>query len=247
MLGALFAGQLNSGINAAWLLVYLSQSPEWQAKAREEVASIAAKYDPDDSKPLADRLSSLPAEAWETEFKVLELCLRDSIRIQLAGAAFRKNISGKDLNIGDAIVPDGSCVAYHTGDIHLNEDVYPDPLRWDPGRYLRGEDKQKPYAYIGWGVARHPCPGECSLFSKMKVVYSSQNQGQLTNSYQGQRFARMESNVITALWISYFDDFAFCDENGNTEGLKIPTFNVNGLSAAKPQQKCYLKVHRRGT
>ncbi|KAK4935969.1 hypothetical protein LTR28_010256, partial [Elasticomyces elasticus] len=37
VLGALFAGQLNSGINAAWVLVYLATSSEWLSRVRAEV------------------------------------------------------------------------------------------------------------------------------------------------------------------------------------------------------------------
>jgi hypothetical protein len=34
-------------------------------------------------------------------------------------------------------------------DLHLSPDVYPEPLKWDPGRYLpdRAEDKKRP---LGW-------------------------------------------------------------------------------------------------
>ncbi|KAL1302876.1 hypothetical protein AAFC00_003204 [Neodothiora populina] len=219
VLGALFAGQLNSGINAAWVLIYLSQSPEWQARAREEVESVAAKYDADDSKPLYERLSSVPAEAWESEFKVLELCLRDSIRIQMVGAAFRKNISGKPVKVGDTLVPDGSCAMYHTGNVHLDPEIYPEPLRWNPGRYLdQPENKGKPHTFIGWGVGRHPCPG--------------------------QRFAKVESNLITAFFLAYFD-FEYSDSKGNTKDVKPPPVDLNGHSAHKPKAPCYLKYKLR--
>jgi len=219
VLGALFAGQLNSGINAAWVLIYLSQSPEWRARALAEVVSVATKYDSDPAHSLADRLSSVPAEAWETEFKVLELCLRDSIRIQLVGSAFRKNSGNHEVTIGDAKVPAGSLVMYHTGDVHLNPEIYQDPLKWDPARYLpdRAEDKKAPHAFIGWGVARHPCPG--------------------------QRFARMENNLITAFFLAYFE-FESSDGNGSTEGVKSPPINLNAHSAYKPEG-CFLKYRKR--
>lgn len=229
VLGALFAGQLNSGINAAWVLVYLSQNPHWQAEARAEVEAVCDRYVPDKSLSLKDRLSQLPADAWETDFKILELCLRDSIRIQTAGAAFRRNTSGHAITIkakgedaSSAItIPEGSCVMYHMADIHLDETVYPDPLRWDPGRYLpdRAEDRKKPLGYIGWGAARHPCPG--------------------------QRFAKLESNIITAFFLAYFD-FEYSDKEGRTgEGVKPTEFNVNAHSAHKPSVPCCLKYRKR--
>ena len=170
IIGALFAGLLNSGINVAWVLVYLSTSPEWTARVREEIASVAAKYTKQPEAPLAQQLTDVPSDAWETEFPVLDICLKDSIRLQLLGTAFRKNISGREIPIGDGdVIPPGAYVTYHTGDVHLNPEIYKDPTKWDPSRYLpdRAEDKKAPYAFIGWGVGRHPCRKfNCSPITK---------------------------------------------------------------------------------
>ena len=110
---------------------------------------------------MVEQLSQLPLEAWESEFPVLDLCLRDSIRLQLLGAALRRNVSGKDIpiDVGDEVIPNGAFVAYHLGDIHLDPTIYKDPEEWDPSRYLpdRAEDKKKPLSWLGWGAGRHPC------------------------------------------------------------------------------------------
>lgn len=108
-----------------------------------------------------DQLAQLPIEAWGQEFPIIDTCLRESIRLQLLGTAFRKNISdnyiptGKD---GESIPP-GAFVTYATADIHLDPEVYKDPMKWDPARLMpdRAEDKKKPHAYLGWGTGRHPC------------------------------------------------------------------------------------------
>ncbi|KAI9653247.1 MAG: hypothetical protein M1821_007678, partial [Bathelium mastoideum] len=47
LLGALFAAQQNSGINAAWVLIHLAQNPEWASKCRAEVETVGRKYQPD--------------------------------------------------------------------------------------------------------------------------------------------------------------------------------------------------------
>jgi cytochrome P450 len=162
IVGALFAGLLNSGINAAWHMCYLATSPEWHAKTQEEVRTVAAKYARDPNAPLRHQLDDVPLEAWESEFPVVDLCLRDSIRLSLLGTALRKNTSGRALPIGDGseVIPPGAFVTYATADIHLDPAVYPDPHKWDPSRYLpgRAEDKKKDtFGWIGWGVGRHPC------------------------------------------------------------------------------------------
>ena len=108
VIGALFAGQANSGVNAAWVLSYLADNPKWMAKAREEVSAVAKKYNPESTSSLTDQLANVPLEAWELEFNFLDCCLRDSIRLQSLGSAFRQNISKENIQIGDEIVPPGA-------------------------------------------------------------------------------------------------------------------------------------------
>jgi sterol 14-demethylase len=104
---ALFAAQLNSGINAAWVLIFLSVNPAWMDRARAEVLSAIERNSTTSDKeaPLLERLASLPFEAWETDFPVLDWCLRDCIRLTATGATFRRNISGADIVVGNEVIP----------------------------------------------------------------------------------------------------------------------------------------------
>jgi len=80
------------------------------ARAREEVAAVARKYNPHSKSSLVDQLANIPIEAWETEFTFLDCCLKDSIRLQALGAAFRRNIGDEDIQIGDEVIPPGAVV-----------------------------------------------------------------------------------------------------------------------------------------
>jgi hypothetical protein len=92
---------LNSGINAAWILCYLATSPRWTAEVRKEVIEAANKYTTDPNLSLPEKLAKVPLEGWENDFPIIELCLRESMRLQLHGTGFRKNTSGKDISIGN--------------------------------------------------------------------------------------------------------------------------------------------------
>lgn len=214
MLGALFAGQLNSGINAAWVLCYLAADSHWLHEVRKEVQATTDKYCPG-PEPLLDRLGKLPLEAWETGFPIVDICLKDSIRLQALGTGFRKNISGKPLQIGTQILPEDAFLVYHFGEHHLNPEIYPNPSKWDPARYLpdRAEDKKDKLAFVGWGAGRHPC--------------------------LGMKFAKLEQNIITAFFCTMFD-FHLADKNGNrvAETVKV---NTNKYNASKPDKTMYLK------
>ncbi|KAK4704365.1 hypothetical protein P7C70_g1842, partial [Phenoliferia sp. Uapishka_3] len=215
VIGALFAGQLNSGINAC----YLALDSEWTSKCRAEISSVASKYASDPTLPLEEQLLEIPIEAWETEFPVLDLCLKDTIRLHLQGAALRRNISGRADKLGDEIVDNGAMLAYHLADVHMDPEVYADPDKWDPSRYLpdRAEDKKVPFGWLGWGVARHPC--------------------------LGMRFAKIEQNVILAFFLTKFD-YNLCDAKG-TKVDALPPLDANAHSACKPSTPVYLSYTQR--
>ncbi|KAI4931311.1 hypothetical protein J4E85_003901 [Alternaria conjuncta] len=219
VVGALFAGLLNSGINVAWVMSYLATSPEWLAKANDEVRSNAARYAKNPNAPLLQQLDDVPTEAWEAEFPVIDMCLRDSLRLNLLGTAFRRNISGKNIPTGngDEVIPPGAFVTYAPGDIHYDPEIYPDPQKWDPARYMpdRAEDKKKAaHGFLGWGSGRHPC--------------------------LGMRFAKLEQNIITAYFIATFD-FKLEDESGNVLTV-APLVDPNWHSAHKPKELQFLRV-----
>jgi hypothetical protein len=116
MMGAIFTAQTNSNINVAWLLLYLTTSPYWKSKVYSEIEQVANKYSPRKELPLAGRLASLPLDAWESEFPILDLCSRDGLRLNTHGSSFRQNISGRDilLPLGQVIPDKAFAVRNHS-------------------------------------------------------------------------------------------------------------------------------------
>ncbi|EHL02728.1 putative Obtusifoliol 14-alpha demethylase [Glarea lozoyensis 74030] len=171
IVGAVFAGQLNTGINASFMLTYIGSSRYWYDRVRAEVDGVVDKYAPDRSLPLTQRFEAIPIEAWETEFPLLDYCLRDSIRLQLLGTMYRRNIDDGDVKIGNEVIPSGAFITYHFSDVHQDPEIYSEPLKWDPSRYFpdRAEDKKKPLCWVGWGAGRHPCLGTRRLVSKIAL------------------------------------------------------------------------------
>lgn len=82
------------------------------------------------------------------------------MRVAMPGALFRQNTSGGDVPIGATgeVVPGGSFVTFLVDDVHMNPEYYPEPERFDPGRFLEGVmGKKGVYTYVAWGAGRHPC------------------------------------------------------------------------------------------
>lgn len=216
LLTALFAGIENSGKNAAWNLIYLSLNPTWKAKVLDEIKAAVAKYTTDRTAPFIEQLSSLPLEAWEREFPAIDMVLTETIRLQIQGVLFRKNVGGSDIKVGDEIIPNGAFVLYHNADVHLDPSIYPDPLKWDPSRHLpeNPESKKKRKEFLGWGAGKHSCGGI--------------------------RFAKFENNIAVVLFLATYD-FELCDEQGRV--LKnAPEYNVNSQSSSQPDSPAYIRI-----
>jgi cytochrome P450 len=222
VMGVLFAAQQNTGIITSYCLVYLSHGPnkEWAAQIRKEVETATKKYFPDENLPTIEKLAKLPLSAWESEFPIIELCMKDAIRLHSLGATFRKNISGKELAIGPKEeVPAGAFVSYHIGTSHLDPTVYTNPTEWDPARFLpdRAEDKKKHLAWVGWGTGRHPC--------------------------LGMKFAKLEQSIIAAFFLTMLDS-RISDSQGRPVD-STPPVDVNSYTAWKPRDRVFLKLRAR--
>lgn len=159
---ALFGGQVSTGINAAFLPIFLTQAPEWKARVTAEVDNIIHKHRISSDQTEADILGTLPLEVWQRDFPLIEQSLRECLRLTLAGTLVRKNTTGTAVPLradGGEVIPDGSWAGFQVDLVHFDSEIYPSPEAFDPGRYDpgRAEDKKVPYGYVGWGAGRHPC------------------------------------------------------------------------------------------
>lgn len=133
---------------------------------------------------------------------VLESVVRETMRLVFSATLLRRNVV-EDLHVGDKLIHRGDFMAYSVGDVHLNADIYLDPLRFDPGRFdsPREEDKRGNAVFLGWGTGRHPCTG-------MKV-------------------AKLEIKMIIALFLTRYD-FIVTDASGKAT-LNIPKPDRNDM------------------
>ena len=188
MLGVIFAGVINTGLGclfslfqiidimlitlslqiACWALVYLSFHDGWKAKAKAEVDALVNKHTTNSSnEPLHQRLASIPVSAWDEEMPVLELIIRETIRIIVTGLILRRNLS-EDMKFSGGLVKPGDFVAYSLADVHLNPEIYSQPYEFDPARFTPGreEDKKGTFSYLAWGAGAFPF-----FFKKKKTSF----------------------------------------------------------------------------
>jgi cytochrome P450 len=217
-----FAGQVNSGIMNSWLPIHWATQPVWKVKARDEVDAAVAKHRTSSTQSPADVLDSLTLKDWESEFPLLDLSLREAIRLGLTGVDYRMNDKDFDIPIGNTgeCVPKGAYAVYLHGNSHRDPSIYKDPETFDPSRYFadRAEDKKEQHAYIGWGSGRHPCLGI--------------------------RSAKLETSLVSAYLLALCD-FELSDKEGNALKEPPPRVNMNQNHVARLEEPVYLRLRAR--
>ena len=183
------------------MLIHLAIHPEWKEKCKKEIQDLLSCH-PGDSlsfTTLHEKLRAIPVSAWEDELPTLEACIRETQRISMGGVAFRRNVR-EDIKIGGQVVKRGDFLAYGTSEVHLNPEYYPEPYKYDPGRWLRPDlVPNAVYPFLGWGVGRHPCTG-------MKV-------------------AKLELKLISAMFLMRYE-YDLVDKSGKfPDPLPVPDRN----------------------
>ncbi|RYP80358.1 hypothetical protein DL769_002507 [Monosporascus sp. CRB-8-3] len=217
----LSSGITTEGCSAAWLIVFIAHSPEWQVRCRAEIDGVIAKNRKSQNHSAHDILGALSLQEWESEFPVTVAAFRETVRLAMPGAMFRKNASGSAVPIGDTgeVIPNGAYASFLMDSVHMDPTTYPEPSKFDPGRYLMegsGLDKQEKEAhtYVGWGSGRHLCPG--------------------------MRLAKLEITMVIAHLIAYFQL-----EPSDWEGSKLitafPSVDRNGYRMKKSKVPMYVR------
>ena len=90
--------------------------------------------------------------------------------MRMANVTLRRNL-GVDIKIGGRVVRRGDFLVYPMTDAHLNPEYYPEPEKYDPGRWLRPDPVPSAvYPFLGWGAGRHPCAGMKAAKLEMKLL-----------------------------------------------------------------------------
>ena len=153
------------------MLIDLAVHPEWREKCNDEIQDLLSRY-LGDSPPatLHERLGAIPISAWEDELPILEACIRESQRISMSSVALRRNLR-EEIKICGRVVKQGDFLAYPMDEVHLNLEYYPEPHKYDPGRWLRPDSiPDAAYTFLGWGAGRHTCTGIKVAKLEMKLI-----------------------------------------------------------------------------
>lgn len=149
-----FAGHETTAIAMAWALYALHQ-PE-NAAALERLRDELSALGPD---PEPDKLNKLPY--------LDAVCEETLRRYPLAPAPNPRKLLRPFELLGFSL-PAGAAVAPAIGVAHFREEVYPDPLRFRPERFL--ERQFSPFEFLPYGGGSRRCLGAAMASYEMRLV-----------------------------------------------------------------------------
>ncbi|PHH92987.1 hypothetical protein CDD83_2820 [Cordyceps sp. RAO-2017] len=190
-MSALFIAPANSRIMTGQMLNIMSIHTDWQEKIYSEIKTAVRAHSKNPDAALVEQLDSLSLEVWESSFPTIQLCLREAVRMWTSFSMARLNMSSDPIPIPgtDEVIPGNTFVCYNSTEVNFSEQLYPDPAKFDPARFLEGREefKKETYGFVGWGQGCHPCAGV--------------------------RWAKIQQNMIFAYALAMYR-WTSCDEEG---------------------------------
>jgi cytochrome P450 len=150
----LLAGHETSAVSLAWALYELHRSPAALDRLRAEIDALG----PD---PAPDALAALP---------YLDAVCQETLRLHpLLGFVPRR--LRQPFELRGYRLPAGVQVGVGIGLVHGREDLYPEPARFRPERFL--ERKFSPFEFLPFGGGTRRCLGAAFALYEMKIVLAT--------------------------------------------------------------------------
>jgi cytochrome P450 len=155
LLTLLFAGHETTASSLAWALYWLDRLPEVRQKLLEELEAVSVE----DDAIAATKLPYLTAICQET-LRIYPIAINAFPRIVKQPI----EIMGYQFDTGTAIIPSIYL-------LHQQENLYPEPKKFKPERFL--ERQFSPYEYIPFGGGDRFCIGYAFAQFEMKIVLAT--------------------------------------------------------------------------
>lgn len=152
MFDELKAGQMTTSSTITYISWRLSRHPEWQERLKDELGAL--KIDQNGGLALKD-LENRP---------VLEAVIKETMRLHPAASGRQERVvPAGGRTYSGVYIPEGTTVIGPTLVLHLDPDVYHQPLEWKPERWLDAseeESKRMEFSYVPFGHGARVCIGQ---------------------------------------------------------------------------------------
>ncbi|GFR14120.1 cytochrome P450 4c3 [Trichonephila clavata] len=156
------AGYDTTSAAMTWTLYMLGLYPEIQKKVHEELDWI---FGEDVKRPATeDDLKDM---------KYLECVIKETLRLYPPAPFFARQMS-EDTTICNTKIPKGTSCIVFTYALHRDEDVFPNPEKFNPDRFLPENSlNRNPYAYIPFSAGPRNCIGQKLNMMEQMIITST--------------------------------------------------------------------------
>ena len=152
----LAAGHETTATSLCWAFERILNHPEVEARLRAELAGVAHNH--------AITAEDLP------RLEYLDATIKEVLRMRPVIPTVARMLKAP-IKLGKWELPAGVLVAPAINVIHQREDLYPEPERFKPERFLG--KKQDPYTYFPFGGGTRRCIGMAFALYEMKIVLAT--------------------------------------------------------------------------
>ncbi|XP_074599602.1 cytochrome P450 4C1-like [Brevipalpus obovatus] len=158
----MFAGHDTTATALTYTVFLLGCFPNVQEKLYEELLSNGV-FDRETQKVDNQKLNSLP---------YFEACLKESLRLFPPVPIIQK-AAPKDLKICGQSIPEGLSLSLHLYFLHKDPEIFPDPEKFDPERFMDSRSQNiPPFSYVPFSAGPRNCVGQKFALLEMKIFLS---------------------------------------------------------------------------
>ncbi|KAG8177132.1 hypothetical protein JTE90_012015 [Oedothorax gibbosus] len=157
-----FEGHDTTSLGVSWALYLIGLNKDVQAKLQEEMDRI-----------FGDDIEREITTEDLNDMKYLECVLKESQRLYPSVPFFARYIT-EDFQMCGYTLPKGSSCFVLSYSLHRDKDVFPNPEKFDPDRFLPENCiDRNPYAYVPFSAGSRNCIGQRFALMEEKVIVSS--------------------------------------------------------------------------
>ncbi|MEU2420929.1 cytochrome P450 [Streptomyces sp. NPDC007851] len=139
------AGTETTASVLSWVLYEVARNPAIESRILAELAEV-----------LGDRPVAF---ADVTRLPYLDRVIKEALRLHHTGwLVTRRTVT--ETRLGDWTLPPGTELAYCQHALHRDPAFFPEPLTFDPDRWLHSEQTFPQGAYLPFGAGKHKCIGD---------------------------------------------------------------------------------------
>lgn len=142
----LLAGTHTTVLTMDTVVSNLIANPEVLRKARDEIDNHVGN-------------SRLISETDLASIPYLHAIINESLRLGFVRILPARE-SSEDCTVGGYFVPKGTQLLVNAWAVHSDPDVWKEPDRFEPDRFLESEQEKGGFKFIAFGLGRRVCPGE---------------------------------------------------------------------------------------